>query len=446
MGSGVDVNGTGSTLVSVNGGTFSYNSAFGVDVSNGAISVLSNPTCTGNNFPGPDPSGCYNILPLDTTPPVLNLPADITVEATGPSGAAVSYTVSATDNRDGVVPVSCSPSSGSAFPLGTTSVNCSATDNAGNTASGSFNVTVQDTTPPTLTLPGNITEEAAGPSGAVVNFSVSANDSVSGSVPVICSVVSGSTFPLGITTVDCSATDGSGNTSNGSFTVTVQDTTPPVIDPHESLFLSTPRSQAQVHYSPPATYDIVDGAGVATCTPAPGSMFGLGLTVVTCTAIDSAGNAATPVTFTITIDREQSSKGVTSVIPVTGGRLFDISCIDPAIHALLPPGAKITFVNLCGYQAIAEEVLAEGLPGTLPGDASYVNGVSISVFQDGKLTSPLPNDASILLGLPTPAGSAGEYAILYWDGSKWVELDGQNNSNGFVDVASNQTGTLHPGS
>ena len=78
----------------------------------------------------------------DTTPPVLTLPAPVTVTATSPDGTAVSYIASAADDTDGVVPVTCHPASGSVFPLGTTSVACTATDAAGNTASGQFPVTV----------------------------------------------------------------------------------------------------------------------------------------------------------------------------------------------------------------------------------------------------------------------------------------------------------------
>lgn len=79
----------------------------------------------------------------DTTPPTLSLPADITQEATGPDGAAVTYTATANDTVDGPVTPSCSPSSGSIFPIGETMVSCSATDQAGNTAGGSFKVIVK---------------------------------------------------------------------------------------------------------------------------------------------------------------------------------------------------------------------------------------------------------------------------------------------------------------
>jgi len=100
---------------------------------------------------GPDPcfpatfSGTnYWVTPLwaDTTPPVLSLPSDITAQATGPSGAVVTFSATAEDAVDGVVPVVCIPASGSTFPLGTTKVDCSATDTSGNKATGSFKVTV----------------------------------------------------------------------------------------------------------------------------------------------------------------------------------------------------------------------------------------------------------------------------------------------------------------
>jgi probable HAF family extracellular repeat protein len=80
---------------------------------------------------------------VDTTPPLITVPADITVNATTPAGANVAYTVTATDDVDGPVPVTCAPPSGSTFPIGTTQVDCTATDAAGNAASASFTVHVK---------------------------------------------------------------------------------------------------------------------------------------------------------------------------------------------------------------------------------------------------------------------------------------------------------------
>jgi Tol biopolymer transport system component len=77
----------------------------------------------------------------DTTPPVLTVPADQTVAATGPAGAVVSYVASATDNTPNPTVV-CVPPSGSTFPIGSTTVACTATDASGNTSNDSFQITV----------------------------------------------------------------------------------------------------------------------------------------------------------------------------------------------------------------------------------------------------------------------------------------------------------------
>jgi HYR domain len=54
----------------------------------------------------------------------------------------VTYQLTATDDVDGAVPVSCRPASGSRFKIGRTKVTCSASDKSGNTATASFTVTV----------------------------------------------------------------------------------------------------------------------------------------------------------------------------------------------------------------------------------------------------------------------------------------------------------------
>jgi MBG domain/HYR domain/Fibronectin type III domain/Carbohydrate binding module (family 35) len=86
----------------------------------------------------------------DTTPPKLRLPADITVEATSPAGAIVAFTASANDIHDCSVPIILSHAPGGAFPIGTTIVTASATDTRGNVATGSFVITVRDTTAPLI--------------------------------------------------------------------------------------------------------------------------------------------------------------------------------------------------------------------------------------------------------------------------------------------------------
>ena len=80
--------------------------------------------------------------PADLTPPVIIQPSDITANATMPSGATVSFTVHATDNV-GVASLVCTPSSGSVFPIGTSPVQCIASDAAGNTDGASFSVKIK---------------------------------------------------------------------------------------------------------------------------------------------------------------------------------------------------------------------------------------------------------------------------------------------------------------
>ena len=90
-------------------------------------------------------AGTNRVVIVDNAiPPQLTLPADITVDATSDAGAVVTYDATATDDVDGAVTATCSPASGETFAIGTTTVDCAATDSSLNTATGSFSVTVND--------------------------------------------------------------------------------------------------------------------------------------------------------------------------------------------------------------------------------------------------------------------------------------------------------------
>ena len=87
--------------------------------------------------------GRIQAIAADTTPPVISVPAPITADATSPSGTVVTYSVSATDPDDAVASLNCVPASGSTFPIGTTTVHCTATDTHGNTSTADFTVRVK---------------------------------------------------------------------------------------------------------------------------------------------------------------------------------------------------------------------------------------------------------------------------------------------------------------
>src|SRR4051794_3561591 len=234
--------------------------------------------------------GEFRVTIVDRHPhPILKLPDAITTEATGPHGAEVKYEASAEpgsmDESGTITSFVCTPASGSLFPLGTTSVSCTATDAQGASTTGTFTVTVTDTTAPVLTLPGDIETDHH-----VVTYTATATDLVDGGTSVDCHPPSGSTFPTGTTTVNCSATDMHGNTAHGSFHVTVKDV---------AMVLHLPLSITAEATGPGgATVTFVATAepeAAVTCTPASGSLFPLGITTVNCSANGTTGS------FTVTI-------------------------------------------------------------------------------------------------------------------------------------------------
>ena len=239
----------------------------------------------------------------DTTPPVVTAPANITTAATGSSGSIVTFPpATAIDDVSGVVTAFCTPASGATFPIGTTTVTCTANDVASNVGSASFTVTVSDTTPPVVTVPANIITG----SSTVTYLAATATDLISGNVATTCTPASGSTFSIGMTTVTCTAKDAANNTGSASFTVTVtltvNDTTPPVVTVPANIIagVGLNGTTAAVSFTATAT-DLVSGSVTPICTPASGSTFNMGVTTVKCNATDAAGNKSSDSSFTVTV-------------------------------------------------------------------------------------------------------------------------------------------------
>ncbi len=262
-------------------------------------------TCEATNQDGLS-SGTQSVtVKIDKTLPDLTVPPTQSTSATGPDGALVTYpAATATDNLDADPTIACSPASGSLFPIGSTTVNCTATDDAGNQDTDSFDVEVSGGNSPTVTITGPAAPvEATSAAGATVNWSATATDPEDGTLPVDCGSAppSGSTFALGSTTITCTATDTVGNEGSDSLTVTVQDTTPPTVTPPANVVASaTGATGAVVDYGVATATDLVDGALTAACVPASGTLFPLGTTTVACTATDDAGNTGT-APFTVTV-------------------------------------------------------------------------------------------------------------------------------------------------
>lgn len=174
-------------------------------------------SCTATSAGGTSAPVTTPSIKVDTTLPALaGVPASFTQQATSLTSTAVNYALpTASDATSGVnlAGVICTPASGTAFAMGSTTVNCSAQDNAGNSNRANFVVTVADLIPPTFPVcPATVslTEGQALPQPT-------ATDNLS--TPLVSGTPT--SLPVGTTTVTWTATDAAGLSANCVQQVTV---------------------------------------------------------------------------------------------------------------------------------------------------------------------------------------------------------------------------------
>ncbi len=257
------------------------------------------------------------VLVRDNTPPNLNCPGNITQDNdTDLCGAVVNYTVNASD--------ACSPTasvtqtdnsgltSGDAFPVGVTTQTWEGADLGGNTATCSFTITINDTTPPTITCPANIVKaNDTDVCQAVVTFPDATFMDNCPNLPVAQTggLISGSAFPGNTTSsVTFKVQDTGGNIATCTFTITVNDTTKPGITCPANITQTNDAGVcgAAISYSissddncPGVTHAQTDASGIAS-----GGVYPVGTTDQTYTATDVAGNTMS-CSFTITITDDE---------------------------------------------------------------------------------------------------------------------------------------------
>ena len=278
----------------------------------GILNASINTSCAGSVFVGSDfgdftvmagasKSGgaiCCESTDMDAIPPVIaGCPTNITVSL--PSGCTmpVSWTAPTATDNCGAVALTSTHNPGAIFSKGTISVTYTATDDYGNIATCSFNVTVNDLINPVIAgCPSDITVSANGSCQATVNWTApTVSDNCGGTLTLTTTNNPGTIFNIGTTPVTYTATDAAGNTSTCSFNVIVQDNTNPVIAgcPSNITVNANASCQATVNWTAPTVSDNCGGTLTLTSTKNPGTIFNLGTTLVTYTATDAAGNTST---------------------------------------------------------------------------------------------------------------------------------------------------------
>jgi len=380
----------------------------------GATNQQYNATASGNYTVKVTTAGCTSassasitVTVGDTTPPTITCPPNQMVNAAS-SPAMVTYPApTVSDNCSGVGTPICSPASGSLFPAGTTTVSCNVSDGSSNMASCQFTVTVSVCT---ISCPMNITtSNSPNLCGAVVTFTPTTSGGACGTVT--CTPSSGSLFPKGTTTVTCTTAGPS-----CSFTVTVNDTQPPVFlsGCAAAINKSAPATcpfatSLLVNYTTPIATDNCGPAPTVMCNPPSGSVLPVGTTTVTCTATDSSGNTATcsfPVNvFSFCLQDDSSDANTVFVNALTGDYLF---CQNGVVLAsgrgtLTVHGCNFQIDQTKGDRKVHIQGDTSGGAGTGSGTA-YIQksggGVVVQIT-DRKMT----NDACLCSPPPPPSSS-----------------------------------------
>jgi uncharacterized membrane protein YccF (DUF307 family) len=266
---------------------------------------------------------------LDNVKPVITSNGNKTVNNdAGTCGAAVTVSATATDNCIVGTPTGVR-SDGfaltAAYPVGTTTITWNVTDAHGNAALPvTQTVTVLDDVKPVITTNGNKSiSNDAGTCGAAVTVSATATDNCIVGTPTGVrsdGIAITAAYPVGTTTITWNVTDANGNAALPvTQTVTVTDNVKPVITSNGNKTVNNDAGTcgAAVTVSASATDNCIVGipTGVRSDSLSLTAAYPVGTTTITWNVTDANGNAALPVTQTVTV-----SDNIKPVIATNGNK------------------------------------------------------------------------------------------------------------------------------
>ncbi|MFL6254753.1 MAG: PxKF domain-containing protein [Pyrinomonadaceae bacterium] len=296
-------------------------------------------TVSGTNFgsvqtddPDTGALGDATVTPVGS-PATISCPANITAN-TDPGQYSASVAFSVTSGGSPAPTVDCkigatSITSPHTFPVGTTTVQCTATNGIGSPASCSFNVTVNDNQTPAISCPADITANTA-PNSCDATVSVG-TPTVSDNDP---NVTVGGTrsdsqplnapYPKGTTTITWTATDTANNSASCQQTVTVNDATAPVVTLNGAASVTV---ECHTSFTDPGATanDSCDGTRPVS-TSGSVNVNAVGNYTLTYSATDTSGNTGSTTRVVHVVDTTApvvTLNGSTPVTVVQGGVFVD---------------------------------------------------------------------------------------------------------------------------
>ena len=393
--------GSAADAVGVTSLTYSQNS--GTNFLIGTTTV----TITAKDADNNTGTGTFTVTVRDATAPAIAAHSNVTVEATSAAGALVNYSAASASDVVGVTSLTYSQNSGTVFPVGVTTVTITARDAASNAGNGTFTVTVVDTTAPVVAAHANVTVEATSAAGAVVAYAAGSAIDAVGVTSLTYSQNSGTAFSIGTTTVTITASDAANNQGTGTFTVTVRDTTAPVVLAHGNVsVMATSSVGATVSYAAGSASDAGTANPTITYSQNSGTLFPIGTTTVTITAMDAFNNTGTG-TFTVTVANN------VPVVMLLGANPLMIE----AAASYSDPGATATDVeDGSRTPSITSNTVVANVPGTYAvtwatSDSANAAGSATRVVTVVDTTAPVvAAHANVTVEATSPAGAVVNYS------------------------------------